>query len=198
MATFPRRYAIYLADLNPTVGGEIRKVRPVVVVSRNEMNQFLDTVVVCPLTSVLHPRWRGRLPIHCAGKDAEVAVDQIRTISKQRLKKQLDSLSAEESALSQAVASGDAFEHRPSECGHCVQDFLAEFDLRDLPGEAAGFESEADDTLPTAVCVYIRLRAAQAAGGFPDGNQAVLLFTLHGVILSCSPDRRGRVQPRRR
>ena len=46
--TFPKRYAIYLADLNPTVGGEIRKVRPVVVVSRNEMNRFLDTVVVCP------------------------------------------------------------------------------------------------------------------------------------------------------
>ncbi len=96
--TFPKRYAIYLADLNPTVGGEIRKVRPVVVVSRNEMNRFLDTVVVCPLTSVLHPRWRGRLQTHSAGKDAEVAVDQIRTISKQRLKKRIDSLSAEESA----------------------------------------------------------------------------------------------------
>ena len=98
MATFPRRYVIYLADLNPPVGGELRKVRPVVVVSRNEMNQFLDTVVVCPLTSVLHPRWRGRLQIHCAGKDAEVDVDQIRTISKQRLKKRLDRLSGEESA----------------------------------------------------------------------------------------------------
>ena len=98
MATFPRRYVIYLADLNPPVGGELRKVRPVVVVSRNEMNQFLDTVVVCPLTSVLHPRWRGRLQIHCAGKDAEVDVDQIRTISKQRLKKRLDRLSDEESA----------------------------------------------------------------------------------------------------
>ena len=98
MATFPRRYVIYLADLNPAMGGEIRKVRPVVVVSRNEMNQFLDTVVVCPLTSVLHPRWRGRLAIHCAGEDAEIAVDQIRTISKQRLKKRLGRLSAEESA----------------------------------------------------------------------------------------------------
>ena len=96
--TFPKRYAIYLADLNPTFGGEIRKVRPVVVVSRNEMNRFLDTVVVCPLTSVLHPRWRGRLQTHCAGKGAEVAVDQIRTISKQRLKKRIDSLSADESA----------------------------------------------------------------------------------------------------
>ena len=52
--------------------------------------------------------------------------------------------------LSQAVASGDAFEHRPSECGHCVQNFLADLDLRDLPGEAAGFELGADDTLPTA------------------------------------------------
>ena len=48
MTTFLKRYVIYLADLNPTVGGEIRKVRPVVVVSRNEMNQILDTVVVCP------------------------------------------------------------------------------------------------------------------------------------------------------
>ena len=53
-----------------------------------------------------------------------------------------------EFALSQAIASGDAFEHRPSECGHCVQDFLAELDLRDLPGEAAGFELGADDALP--------------------------------------------------
>ena len=71
MATFPQRYAIYLADLDPTVGGELdptvggelRKVRPVAVVSRNEMNRLLGTVVVCPLTSVLHPRWRGRLQI---------------------------------------------------------------------------------------------------------------------------------------
>ena len=41
-----------------------------------------------------------------------------------------------EFALSQAVASGDAFEHRPPECGHCVQNFLADLDLRDLSGEA--------------------------------------------------------------
>ena len=54
-----------------------------------------------------------------------------------------------EFALSQAVASGDAFEHRPSECGHRVQDFLADLDFRDLPGEAAGSESGADHALPT-------------------------------------------------
>ena len=60
-----------------------------------------------------------------------------------------------EFALSQAVASGDAFEHRPSECGHCVQNFLADLDFRDLPGEAAGFELGSDDALPTAdLCFY--------------------------------------------
>ena len=98
MTAFPRRYTIYFADLNPTVGGEIRKVRPVVVVSQNEMNQFLDTVVVCPLTSTLHPRWRSRLQVQCAGHNAEIAVDQIRTISKQRLRRRLDRLTAEKAA----------------------------------------------------------------------------------------------------
>ena len=68
-------------------------MRPVVVVSHNEMNQFLNTVVVCPLTSALHPRWRSRLQILCAGRAAEIAVDQIRAISKQRLRRRLDRLS---------------------------------------------------------------------------------------------------------
>ncbi len=98
MATFPRRCAVHLADLNPTVGGEIRKVRPVVVVSQDEMNQYLDTVVVCPLTTALHPKWRSRLQVQCAGKEAEIAVDQIRAISKQRIGRLLDRLSAEEAA----------------------------------------------------------------------------------------------------
>ena len=98
MASFPRRYAIFFADLNPTSGGGIRKVRPVVVVSQNQMNQFLDTIIVCPLTSTLHPQWRSRLQIQCAGKRAEIAVDQIRAISKQRLGDKLDRLSADGAA----------------------------------------------------------------------------------------------------
>ena len=92
MASFPRRYNIYFADLNPTIGAEIRRVRPVVVVSQNEMNRFLSTVVVCPLTASLHPQWRGRIQVTCAGREAEIAVDQIRTISKQRLKERIDQL----------------------------------------------------------------------------------------------------------
>lgn len=98
MATFPGRYIVYFADLNPAVGGEARKVRPVVVVSQNEMNQFLDTVVVCPLTTVLHPTWRSRLQIECAGRKAEIAVDQIRAISKQRIRRRLDRLSTDQAA----------------------------------------------------------------------------------------------------
>ncbi len=96
MAPFPRRYVIHFADLDPAVGGEIRKVRPAVVVSQNEMNRFLDTVVVCPLTTVLHPKWRSRLQIRCEGQEAEIAVDQIRAISKQRLGRRLDRLSTDE------------------------------------------------------------------------------------------------------
>lgn len=105
MASFPRRYGVYIADLNPTMGAEIRKVRPVVVVSRDEMNRHLETVVVCPLTSRLHPRWRGRLQVRCAGQDAEIAVDQIRTISKQRLGQHVDSLSAENAAQLRRIIS---------------------------------------------------------------------------------------------
>ena len=88
-----KRYEIYFADLNPTIGSEIKKIRPVVIVSQNDMNKYLETDVVCPLTSKLHIKWKTRLQIKCADKMVEVAVDQIRTISKQRLKKRIDKLS---------------------------------------------------------------------------------------------------------
>ena len=86
------RYGFYLANLDPTRGREIAKTRPVVVVSQDDMNRFLDTVVVCPLTTKLHPRWRSRIQTVCAGRKAEVAVDQIRAISKERLKNRVDRL----------------------------------------------------------------------------------------------------------
>lgn len=88
-----KRYEIYFADLNPTIGSELKRIRPVVIISQDEMNKYLETVVVCPLTSKLHPQWRTRLQIKYANKNAEIAVDQIRTISKQRLKIKLDTLS---------------------------------------------------------------------------------------------------------
>ena len=92
------RYAIFLANLDPARGSAIAKTRPVVVISQDEMNRFLDTVVVCPLTSKLHPRWRSRIPVRCAGRKAEIAVDQIRTISKSRLVQHIDDLTAANAA----------------------------------------------------------------------------------------------------
>ena len=93
------RYEIFFADLNPTQGCEVNTVRPVVVVSQNEMNRYLETIVVCPLTSIVHPGWRSRIQIECTGKPAEIAVDQIRTISKRRLKNQIGTLSETEAAI---------------------------------------------------------------------------------------------------
>ena len=87
-----KRFHIYLANLDPTFGSEINKTRPVVVVSKNDMNKYSDTIVICPLTTSLHPTWRSRIQITCATKKAEIAVDQIRTITKQRLIKYLDEL----------------------------------------------------------------------------------------------------------
>lgn len=96
--TTPKRYEIYFADLNPSIGSEINKIRPVVIISENTMNNYLETVVVCPLTSKLHQKWRTRLQIHCAGKEAEIAIDQIRTISKKRLKQKIDQLSTSQAS----------------------------------------------------------------------------------------------------
>ncbi|MBL9189816.1 MAG: type II toxin-antitoxin system PemK/MazF family toxin [Opitutaceae bacterium] len=94
----PLRYGIYLAALDPTVGRELAKTRPVVVVSMDAMNRHAETVVICPLTTKLHPTWRSRIQTRSAGKPAEIAVDQIRTISTQRLGRKVDVLVAADAA----------------------------------------------------------------------------------------------------
>jgi mRNA interferase MazF len=88
------RYGVYLANLNPSRGSEINKIRPVVVVSDDDMNASLQTIVVCPLTTTLHPNWRSRIQFMCAGRKVEIAVDQIRAIAKERCLKKTDHLSA--------------------------------------------------------------------------------------------------------
>jgi len=87
-----KRYEIYLTNLESTLGSEINKTRPVVIVSDDNMNKYLETIVVCPLTTKTHEQWRSRIQIQCKGKTCEIAVDQIRTISKTRLIKSLDKL----------------------------------------------------------------------------------------------------------
>jgi len=89
-----KRYEIRWARLDPTKGAEMAKTRPVVIVNLDVLNARLQTVTVCPLTSQLHPTWRTRVGVRVAGKRAEIAVDQIRTVSKSRLGNKLGALSA--------------------------------------------------------------------------------------------------------
>ena len=79
------------------------KTRPAVIVSLDVLNRRLQTVTVCPLTSELHPAWRSRLPVRCGGHPAEVAVDQIRTVSKIRLGNKIGSLGKDEAAALRRV-----------------------------------------------------------------------------------------------
>ena len=78
------RFDVYLCQLDPTVGSEIRKTRPCVVVSPDEMNLHLRTVIVAPLTSGgrIYP---SRVPSSFGGRSGFVVLDQLRTLDAQRL-----------------------------------------------------------------------------------------------------------------
>lgn len=93
-----KRYEVRWAALDPGRGAEMARTRPVVVVSRDELNSRLQTVTVCPVTSRLHPAWRSRLPVRVAGRPGEIAVDQIRTVAKARLGQKIGALAGEEAA----------------------------------------------------------------------------------------------------
>ena len=91
-----KRYEIRWTALDPVQGAEMAKTRPAVIVSLDALNQRLQTVTICPLTSHLHPTWRTRLGCRVGGQSAEIAVDQIRTVSKARLGKKVGALSNEQ------------------------------------------------------------------------------------------------------
>ena len=82
------QYSVWLVNLDPTVGSEIRKTRPALVISPDEMNEVLKTVIVAPMTTKVRG-WPTRVKISFQGKEGEIALDQIRTIDKRRLVKQL-------------------------------------------------------------------------------------------------------------
>ena len=87
----PRRGDVYLVQLNPTRGSEIRKTRPCVVVSPDELNAHLRTFIVAPLTTGGHP-YPFRISSRFGGKDGHVIVDQVRVVDRERLAKQLGAL----------------------------------------------------------------------------------------------------------
>jgi mRNA interferase MazF len=86
-------YGVYGVNLDPVVGEEIAKTRPAVVVSDGAMNDHLGTVVVCPITSHLHPRWPSRIQVTVGGRRSEIAVDQIRTVARERFGNRVGRLS---------------------------------------------------------------------------------------------------------
>jgi len=89
------RFDIYWVDLDPTKGSEIQKTRPCIIVSPNEMNEGLNTVLVVPLTSTIID-WPFRTTVAIANKQSSAACDQLRTISKGRLRNRIGSLSSSE------------------------------------------------------------------------------------------------------
>lgn len=84
----PRRGEIWLAALDPTVGSEIQKTRPCVVVSPPEMNEHLRTMIVAPMTTGSHTA-PFRIPLTFQRKNGLILLDQLRTLDRQRLVKRL-------------------------------------------------------------------------------------------------------------
>ncbi|MBU0570644.1 MAG: type II toxin-antitoxin system PemK/MazF family toxin [Candidatus Omnitrophica bacterium] len=85
------QYAVYHISLDPTKGHEIKKTRPCVVISPNEMNRHILTVIVAPMTTKTHP-YPTRVPVKFKNKDGWVVLDQIRTVDRGRLSKKLGSI----------------------------------------------------------------------------------------------------------
>ncbi|HEV8412285.1 MAG TPA: type II toxin-antitoxin system PemK/MazF family toxin [Bryobacteraceae bacterium] len=104
MAVVVRRFEVYLVGLDPTVGSEIRKTRPCVVISPDEMNRHIRTVIVAPMSSQGQP-YPTRVPCRFQSKSGQIVLDQIRTVDQSRLIKRLGKLSDTQAAATLAVLS---------------------------------------------------------------------------------------------
>lgn len=95
MGVVVKRFDVFLVNLDPTVGSEIQKTRPCVVISPDEMNRYIATVIVAPMTTKGQP-YPTRVASQFQGKEGQIVLDQIRTVDKTRLVKQLGQLSIDE------------------------------------------------------------------------------------------------------
>jgi mRNA interferase MazF len=89
----PQRDEVWLVTLDPTQGVEIQKTRPCLVISPDEMNQHLQTVIVAPMTTVTRS-YPTRVPVRFREKRGQVALDQLRAVDQQRLVRKLGRVSA--------------------------------------------------------------------------------------------------------
>ncbi len=91
MALVASRFEVHLVRLDPTVGREIRKTRPCLIISPDEMNRHIDTVIVAPMTTQGRP-YPTRVPVRFRRKTGQIVLDQIRTVDKMRLVKRLGTI----------------------------------------------------------------------------------------------------------
>lgn len=91
MGMVVRRFDVYLVNLDPTIGSEIQKTRPCLVISPDDMNTFIQTVIIAPMTTKTKP-YPSRVLCNFANKDGYIVLDQIRTIDKRRLAKRLGTI----------------------------------------------------------------------------------------------------------
>jgi mRNA interferase MazF len=83
-----KRFDVYLVTLDPTVGAELQKTRPCLIISPDEMNDYIQTVIVAPLTTKGRA-YPSRVATRFQGKDGQIVLDQMRTVDKRRLLKYL-------------------------------------------------------------------------------------------------------------
>ena len=98
----PRRDEVWLVTLDPAHGFEIQKTRPCLVISPDEMNLNLQTVVVAPMTTVTRP-YPTRVRMRFQGKSGQVALDQLRAVDRLRLLRRLGKVSAETAAAASST-----------------------------------------------------------------------------------------------
>lgn len=97
-----KQYQIVLVNLDPTIGSEMKKTRPCVIISPDEMNKYLQTVVIAPVTSSSKP-YPTRVAVKQTNTKGWIVLDQIRTVDRQRIIKILDTLANEEVTVVKAV-----------------------------------------------------------------------------------------------
>ncbi len=89
------QYDVFLANLYPTIGHEIKKTRPCLIISPNEMNRAIETIIIAPMTTKSH-NYPTRVPIKFENKEGWIVLDQIRTIDKKKLIKKLGKIKTRE------------------------------------------------------------------------------------------------------
>ena len=90
------RFDVFLITLDPTAGYEIKKTRPCLVISPDEINRNLQTIIIAPMTTKSHP-YPTRVYVNFEGKQGHIVLDQMRTVDRSRLVKKLGVISMDES-----------------------------------------------------------------------------------------------------